>query len=828
MRWRSCVGSFLLWAALHSSLLAQDESNLPPAPSSQMGAEHTDIRPEIGQPSYQLPPGEDPENRLGMPFLRHLATDQKTFWTSPTRVQRRDLRLLLPFAGLTAGLIASDSWLAKQVPDRPTQLRTSRDVSNYALFTLAGTAGGSFLLGQMKGNSHLRETGLLSGEAAINAIAVDFAFKSAFQRERPLDGTGHGHFFAGGGSFPSEHTATAWSLASVFAHEYPGPLSKFFAYGLASTVTLTRITSKEHFASDAVVGSALGWFIGRQVYRAHHDPELGGTAWGDFLEGGDRGPRNPANMGSPYVPIDSWVYPAFDRLAALGYIKTAYAGIRPWTRLECARLVEEGEDALGGSEASDESGMVKALSAEFADDIRHLGGAANVGAVVDSVYTRMTGISGTPLNDGYHFGQTIINDYGRPYGEGFNNVSGFSAYALAGPISISMQAEYQRAPSVASYSGEVLDAIASQDDTMPLSNGRPDVSRFRLLDSSIALTFRNTRISFGKQSLWLGPSPGGPFLLSNNSEPVPMLRIDQVSPTHVPGLSRLIGPVRTEFFLGQLSGQNWILNEGTLLGPNIGHQPFIHGDKITFKPTANLEIGMGITVVFGGDGVPVTWKNFFRTYTSAGLASNGLPGTTADPGDRRSSADISYRIPHFRNWITVYADSLVEDEISPIGSSRPAVRPGIYFPKIPRINKLDLRLEAVYTDAPNTIFIGNVYHNSRFRSGYTNNEAIMGSWVGRAGKGGQASATYHFTPRNLLQFAYRRQQVSSQFLRGGRLDDFGVQAELLLRSDISLNAGVQYERWRFPLLAGEPQSNVTTSVSLTFRPRWMKASPRIP
>ena len=46
-------------------------------------------------------------------------------------------------------------------------------------------------------------------------------------------------------------------------------------------------------------------------------------------------------MGSPYVPLDSWVYPAMERLAAFGYIKTASLGIRPWTRMECARLVGE-------------------------------------------------------------------------------------------------------------------------------------------------------------------------------------------------------------------------------------------------------------------------------------------------------------------------------------------------------------------------------------------------------------------------------------------------------------------------------------------------------
>ena len=55
---------------------------------------------------------------------------------------------------------------------------------------------------------------------------------------------------------------------------------------------------------------------------------------------------------------------------------------------------------------------------------------------MDSVYTRVTGISGTPLRDGYDFGQTIVNDYGRPYWTGFNNVTGVTADAEAGPSGI--------------------------------------------------------------------------------------------------------------------------------------------------------------------------------------------------------------------------------------------------------------------------------------------------------------------------------------------------------------------------------------------------------
>ncbi len=78
------------------------------------------------------------------------------------------------------------------------------------------------------------------------------------------------------------------------------------------------------------------------------------------------------------------------------------------------------------TEDGDQAGkLYAALQTEFASETGRLDGAQNLGASLDSVYTRVTGISGRPLRDGYHFGQTIINDYGRPYGEGFNNVTWF-------------------------------------------------------------------------------------------------------------------------------------------------------------------------------------------------------------------------------------------------------------------------------------------------------------------------------------------------------------------------------------------------------------------
>ena len=68
------------------------------------------------------------------------------------------------------------------------------------------------------------------------------------------------------------------------------------------------------------------------------------TACGNLLSGG--GQYDQAR-GSTYVPMDSWIYPAMDRLHALGEVDIAYIGMRPWTRLSIVHMLEAGrtEDA---------------------------------------------------------------------------------------------------------------------------------------------------------------------------------------------------------------------------------------------------------------------------------------------------------------------------------------------------------------------------------------------------------------------------------------------------------------------------------------------------
>ena len=201
--------------------------------------------------------------------------------------------------------------------------------------------------------------------------------------------------------------------------------------------------------------------------------------------GDDEKQRSAGDMASTYVPLDSWIYPAFERLAAMGILQTGFAALRPWTRMECARLVAEAEDRLANDETNTEaSELYRSLSSEFALELQREDGASNSGMQIESIYSQTISISGRPLTDGYHFARTIANNFGRPFGEGANWYTGAALRAQAGWLAFYVRGEYQRGGTIAALSPTAQAAVAQADFTPTAAQGpSSDVSQFRLLDA---------------------------------------------------------------------------------------------------------------------------------------------------------------------------------------------------------------------------------------------------------------------------------------------------------------------------------------------------------
>lgn len=207
-------------------------------------------------------------------------------WTAPFRLQGTDLKIFGAFAAGTAGLVATDRFTSAWVERGGTLAPVSRGFSEPGTaFAAGGVSAGLYAIGKLTHNAHLTETGLLAGEAYLDSGIVVGVVKLATQRPRPNLYSGMGPFFKGGTSFPSGHSSSAWSVATVIAYEYKDHTAiRIGAYAAAIAVALARYSGRAHFMSEVLMGSAIGFYTGRFVYRTRHVP-ASGTGGGESVPG---------------------------------------------------------------------------------------------------------------------------------------------------------------------------------------------------------------------------------------------------------------------------------------------------------------------------------------------------------------------------------------------------------------------------------------------------------------------------------------------------------------------------------------------------------------
>jgi len=247
-------------------------------------------------------------------------------------------------------------------------------------------------------------------------------------------------------------------------------------------------------------------------------------------------------------------------------------------------------------------------------------------------------------------------------------------------------------------------------------------------------------------------------------------------------------------------------------------------EKISFKPTRNLEFGFDRMSIWGGKGHgPITLHTFLKSFFSFQNVSSSEKFSTGDPGARLGTFDFSYRLPFLRHWVTLYTDSVAHDSVSPVGNpERSGERPGIYLARFPGLEHLDLRMEGANTDTPVwTTQTGQyTYWETVQRQGPTNKGFLVGDWVGRQGKGGQAWLTYHLSPQEEVQFQYREAKAATSFIPGGTTqNDYALQVCKRVQKDIEIRGWIQYEAWKAPLYKTGAQSDTSASVQITWYTR---------
>jgi len=202
--------------------------------------------------------------------------DQKDIWTAPFHMDRGQMKRSIPFAVGLGALIATDSETSEPIPRDGDLGAVSKKVSLGGDSVVdASFLTGMFVVGRLTNKPRLRETAVLSAEAWLDSSIVVGALKHVARRLRPNSDGGSGEFFDHELSFPSGHSSSAWSIATVIAYEYNDrPAIKYSAYAAATAVAIARYTGRSHFISDVAVGSAIGFYTGRFVYKKRHNAGL--------------------------------------------------------------------------------------------------------------------------------------------------------------------------------------------------------------------------------------------------------------------------------------------------------------------------------------------------------------------------------------------------------------------------------------------------------------------------------------------------------------------------------------------------------------------------
>jgi len=146
--------------------------------------------------------------------------------------------------------------------------------------------GGSlYVVGKLAGFERVADIGLHATESVLLAEGIGFVLKRGIGRARPYVsnaedsrdfGIGTGFGTGDRRSLPSGHTYTAFALASSLTSELRAwkPGSTWFVapmlYGGATMVGLSRMYHNQHWASDIVLGAAIGTFSGLKLTRFMH------------------------------------------------------------------------------------------------------------------------------------------------------------------------------------------------------------------------------------------------------------------------------------------------------------------------------------------------------------------------------------------------------------------------------------------------------------------------------------------------------------------------------------------------------------------------------
>lgn len=215
---------------------------------------------------------------LNKAYLKGYYTDTVHILTSTARWEKADWFTAAAVVGTVAGVYAYDQdlqeWMQGKRNNTTNRLSDVFRPFGNILYTIPAL-GVFYGYGHAAEDQKARRTALFGVESVVISSLFTQALKYSTHRRRPSDGNRYdqwdGPSFSGSDiSFPSEHAASAFALATVIADEYRD--SVFVApvvYGVATMASLSKVNDNDHWCSDIFLGAAIGYLTAKTIMALH-------------------------------------------------------------------------------------------------------------------------------------------------------------------------------------------------------------------------------------------------------------------------------------------------------------------------------------------------------------------------------------------------------------------------------------------------------------------------------------------------------------------------------------------------------------------------------
>lgn len=257
-------------------------------------------------------------------YFPALLNDFEEQITAPFKLKPKQLLITGAAIGITAALIDFDNeidvWARVQKQKHSWINKSSPVITDFGgKWGIYSVIAAGVINAACKNEKGVQTT-LLATQAMITSGVWVNMIKILTGRERPIadyafskskGGTWYGPFavwdqdlairkpVSAFDAFPSGHTATAFSIATVFAIQYRDKKAiPVICYSAATLVGISRLTEHEHWASDVFVGGIMGYLCGRQVVnhynKTHQNPvnsyssKAGNKAELTFIQNGNQ------------------------------------------------------------------------------------------------------------------------------------------------------------------------------------------------------------------------------------------------------------------------------------------------------------------------------------------------------------------------------------------------------------------------------------------------------------------------------------------------------------------------------------------------------------